>query len=252
MNLRIITNEVIVAESILDGSYDGKLSKGKIVFLLAKYYLHHCNMDDVKVRENLHGYMGSVTDFYIWEMNDDYIRSVTRKASKSKLVEINKVIIYESEIEQIRKAKNLIQEKVLFSYLVHAKIKYKIKEETNGWVNNTSKEIFDSVGINYTSKRRSFIEKELIDKGYLTPTVSLKNNTKQVNYMSLTGKVFYEITNFEQLDLQYEMITGVSEVINCEVCSCLIRKKSNKTKYCKPCGRVVNIEKTINNRKSLK
>jgi hypothetical protein len=183
--------------------------------------------------------MSKLSDMYIWEMNNDYIRKTVSKAMQCDLIDVRGVTVYESEIEQIRKAKNLTQEKVLFSYLIYAKVKYKIKEETNGWVNNQSKDVFRSVGVNYTSKRRDLIEKQLIDVGYFNLSKSVDNNSKQVNYMSLTGKVFCEIVNFEQLGEQYEMLMGVSDFVECEVCRKLTRKKSNKSnslKYCKECA----------------
>jgi len=207
-----------------------------MMFLFAKYYLHHKNESEENVINRLHEHVAKLSDIYIWEMNNDYIKKTVARAKQYDLINIDKITIYESEIEQIRKAKNLTQEKVLFSYLVHAKIKYKIKEETNGWVSNPSKEVFKSVGINYTSKRRDLIEKQLIDTGYFNLSRGVDNNSKQVNYMSLTGKVFCEINNFNQLGEQYEILMGVNEYIKCASCNKLIIKKSNKNKYCVECA----------------
>ena len=144
--------------------------------------------------------------------------------------------------EQIRKVKNLIKEKVLFSYLVHAKINYQIKELTNGWVRDSSKDIFYSVGINYTSKRRELIIKDLITDGYLTTTKSIDNTTKQVCFMALTGKLSVKIDNFEQLGLQYESLVGICDIIECERCNQLIKKINNKIKYCKKCVKDIQLE----------
>jgi hypothetical protein len=245
MGLQIVTNEVKMAEQIISGTYNKKLSKGKIVFLLAKYYIHHLCKDLDSVAELLHAYMRSVTDVYVWEMNDDYIKKTIVSASKHDLVKVDSVVIYESEIEQIRKAKNLTQEKVLFSYLVYAKVKYQIKEDTNGWVNNTSKDVFHSVGVNYTLRKRDMVSNELIKGGYLIPSKTVSNNSVQVAYLALTGKEFYKVVKFEQLGEQYEMMVGVGEFIECEVCSKLARKrssKSNSLKYCNACQKDVQLE----------
>jgi hypothetical protein len=244
MGLQIVTNEVKMAEQILNGTYSKKLSKGKIVFLLAKYYIHHLCKELDSVAELLHAYMKSVTDVYVWEMNDDYIRKTIISASKHNLIKVDSIVIYESEIEQIRKAKNLNHEKVLFSYLVYAKVKYQIKEDTSGWVNNTSKDVFHSVGVNYTLRKRDMVSNELIKGGYLIPSKTVSNNSVQVAYLALTGKEFYRVVNFEQLGEQYEMMVGVGEFIECEVCSKLARKTGRNIKYCKPCSSYVEAENT--------
>lgn len=249
MNLQIITNEVKVAEKILDGSYGKPINKHTKIFTLAKYYLHHKQETVDDTIYHIHNYLRESSDKYIWEMNDDYVSSVVKKAYQSPLIKIDSVEIYESEIEQIRKVKNLIKEKVLFSYLVHAKINYQIKELTNGWVRDSSKDIFYSVGINYTSKRRELIIKDLITDGYLTTTKSIDNTTKQVCFMALTGKLSIEIDNFEQLGLQYESLTGICEVIECENCGKLIRRKNNKIRYCKDCAEYIE---SINKRERSK
>lgn len=239
MSLQIITNEVKVAERILDGSYDKPINKHTKIFTLAKYYLHH-NQESVEdTIKHIHNYLRDSSDKYIWEMNNDYVSSTVRKASQSPLIKIDSVEIYESEIEQIRKVKNLIKEKVLFSYLIHAKINYQIKELTNGWVRDSSKDIFYSVGINYTSKRRELIIRDLINDGYLTTTKSVDNTTKQVCFMALTGKLSVKIDNFEQLGLQYESLMGICETVECSGCGKLVRKinkKATSVRYCKSCA----------------
>jgi len=242
MNLQIITNEVKVAEKILDGSYEKPINKHTKIFTLAKYYLHHKQESVEDTICHIHNYLRESSDKYIWEMNNDYVSSTVKKAYQSPLIRIDSVEIYESEIEQIRKVKNLIKEKVLFSYLIHAKINYQIKELTNGWVRDSSKDIFYSVGINYTSKRRELIIKDLITDGYLTTTKSIDNTTKQVCFMALTGKLSVKIDNFEQLGLQYESLMGICEVVECSDCKKLIRKNNNKTIRCKNCAYIVKLE----------
>ena len=59
--------------------------------------------------------------------------------------------------------------------------------------------------------------------------------------------------NFDSCGLYYDFYNG-KDVIECERCGKLHRKKSKKAtniKYCKDCARIVNIEKTIQNRKSV-
>jgi hypothetical protein len=113
---------------------------------------------------------------------------------------------------------------------------------TNGWVRDSSKDIFYSVGINYTSKRRELIIKDLITDGYLTTTKSIDNTTKQDCFMALTGKLSIKIDNFEQLGLQYESLMGISETVECERCGDLTRKKKNVQKYCYDCSKFIKNE----------
>jgi hypothetical protein len=171
-----VINETKIAEEILSGNYNGNLSKGKQTFLLAKYYTHKTQKKDGEIKELIHKHLKSLSDFYVWEMNNSYVEKVVRNAKKSKLIDINNVTIYESEIEQIRKIKDLNKEKVLFSYLIHAKIKYLMNEDTNGWVSNCSKDVFDAVGVNLTLQKREKIVSELINNGYLTTS----GNTTQL------------------------------------------------------------------------
>ena len=44
--------------------------------------------------------------------------------------------------------------------------------------------------------------------------------------------------------VQYEKIMGISDVIECEKCGDLVRKKSNKMRYCKECAKEVYSEQS--------
>lgn len=244
MSLKIVTNETEIAESIIKGEYNGDLPKGKKVFIVAKYYCNNTDKKDDEINKILHELLKSMSDFYVWEMNNSYVDKVIRNAKTLKMIDISHIDIYESEIEQIRKVKDLTKEKVLFSYLIHAKIRYLMNENTNGWVVDSSKDVFEAVGLKYTLQRREKIVSELISLGYLTPSKSIKKISNQVNFISLTGKLFYRIEKFKQLGIQYEKIMGISDVIECEKCGDLVRKKGKNMRFCKSCAEKSNVEKT--------
>lgn len=235
MILFIVTNELQVAEDLINGTYYGALNKRSRIVILAKYYIHISKIKNKEVEMLLHEYSSKDSKMYVWEMNDSFIKSCIRQAKSSGIVSVPYVEIYESEIEQIRKAKNLIKEKILFSFLVHAKVRYSMNEKTNAWVVDNSIDIFKSVEINYTSQRREMLISELVSDCYISLSGSVDKNSRKVEYMALSGKVFARIINFNQLGLQYESLMGISDIVECEACKKLTIRKSNRVKYCRDC-----------------
>lgn len=243
MSLQKVINEITVATQLIDGTYKGRpLSEHKSIFIIAKYLIHVDKKKEYEAVDSIHSFLAKNKKSYIWEKKDSYIRKLVRTASKSKIIEINEVVIYRDEINKIRTLNNLIKEKVLFSFLIYAKVKNKTSPNSNGWISDDSKDIFKDANVNYSLKKRSIVINELVKLGLVELKRTIDDNSRRITFMRNNGEVYCVVNDIREFGLTYEHLMGISDIMVCSECGRKVRKKNNKTRYCESCARDVKLE----------
>jgi hypothetical protein len=62
------------------------------------------------------------------------------------------------------------------------------------------------------------------------------------------GTKVIEVEDFYHPTLYYRRYLG-EKIINCEICNCLVKPRSNKQKYCKDCAKTQKLKQTMKSKR---
>ena len=170
---------------------------------------------------------------------------------------VDSVKIYKQEIEYIKSQPiGLNFKKLLFTLLVLIKIERTI------YSMRTDKEDVSFIGYRMNTRQRQAslrkrtnipthlrlaedLMRELVREGYIS--YSLRKDLVIIcDFMEKIpeGKeLIYELKDFQNIGLAYEMLSGESKVIECKECGSLTKANSNRTTYCKDCSKERRLER---------
>lgn len=151
--------------------------------------------------------------------------------------------IYKEEILEIKKLKNNKLEKILFIIICLAKWRNANFIYLNAGSSIKLKDIFDLAQVKATKKQQLAMLHQLTEMGYLQP--QLKPLMK-----CFIPCIVNEGTLIEAVKIDDAMINmlPILYMPRCARCGKPFEQHSNRQKYCPECARIVNIEKTIQNR----
>ena len=240
----VVLNEKKQAEYIIEKGEVGNKPTSTL-FLLAKYYRQKENLNKEQTFNKLNEFMGKNYKNYNSATWEDIIEDISKKANKYPLREIDYIEITKSEIDTIRNICNIKYEKLLFTMLCYAKLYNKISDKNNGWVNTDIKEIFRVARVSVRYKNDKFLYLNDLETASL---ISFSNKNDNLNlrvaFVDNDSETVLKIDDFRELGYEYLNYIGDGKFIRCECCKKLIRKKSNKQKYCTDCYKRINSDMT--------
>jgi hypothetical protein len=181
---------------------------------------------------------------------------------EQKLVTINKIDIYQSELDYINSLEiNQEYKKVIFTFLVQLKLNKIVYE----YKRNKEYEMLYFYGgkIKYNMiKNMSNIPKvislndevinTLNELGLITILHRGKISLDYIKNCISEGEVVIEITDFENVGLHLDYYNGVKGVIKCGGCEKIIKTKNNRQLYCKECAKEIDRIKAIERMKNIR
>lgn len=235
----IITNERKYIEKILDTKkFPEPIPIMYLCTLIIKYYYSpDISLDDYfkEVTHALSTLNLDVLEYqeykfagFIKKTCSDYLSGKKDPSMK----EIDKVYIYESEMNVIESVKRILDRKLLFTMYVLAKLNLK----PSGWVNCGRKEIFNRANIKLTISRQceklySLWQMGIIEQNERCDSFSFKVNLSQ----DTNEPVAAEITSFKDIGDQYLDLRS-NRYKRCVKCGTIIKMKANSKKFCKKCA----------------
>ena len=239
-----VLNEKKQAEYIIEKGEVGNKPTSTL-FLLAKYYRQKENLNKEQTFNKLNEFMENNYKNYNSATWEDIIEDISKKANKYPLREIDYIEITKSEIDTIRNICNIKYEKLLFTMLCYAKLYNKISDKNNGWVNTDIKELFRvaRVSVRYRNDKFLYLN-DLETAGLISFSNKNDNLNLRVTFVDNNSDTVLRIDDFRELGYEYLNYIGDGKFIRCECCKKLIRKKSNKQKYCTDCYKRINSDMT--------
>lgn len=157
------------------------------------------------------------------------------------------ILIYNSEIEIIRAIKGKKYQKLAFAMLCLAKWRNVNYIYLNEGSSIHLKDIFSLVGLKDTIKNMNLCLNELDKQGFID--VQLRPIMKCfIPCVVDNGDIFCEFAiNEENIMETLLSIVGVK----CECCGKFFDRVKNNQKYCKDCGKKMNIAKTVARKKKV-
>ena len=179
-----------------------------------------------------------------WEELVRGIIKTTLRNDNPVINNVKEVEIYKSEVEFIKNIKGEKFQKLAFTYLVYARLLYKLEGKNEEcWIDGKHQtEIFKDA--NVTDKGR--LQLEDIHRMYKNNILELSfinsNNNVRITFNEKEkNEVGFIVNDFRELGLQWLDYCGNNKIEKCEICNRRIVKTTNIKKYCKQCG--INIKK---------
>lgn len=250
------------------------------VRLIIRYFITEL---DMKIKEEIIEKLESLledkmTDYYEWDWEERIEATVTEELkNKTPITSIDSVYITNREWEIVKSLKNKFHRKLLFTLIIYARYNAIKKQIETNWTSvSNQQDIFRSANINdLTLKRQNLVVKDLIDMGLISQSKHMRKLNLKVDCMNEGGGEFMRVDSFSDLgNIIEEKMKPILEEEKrikeleekekalakklekgykiCEVCGKAYKPKNNRNKYCSPCARRVNIEKTKENKKKLK
>lgn len=172
-----------------------------------------------------------------------------------KLIVIDKIDIYKEEVDYINSLDiDQNYKKVMFTFLVQLKLNKTIYEDR--YIGKEYNMSYFRGGVkkyNNIKKISNIPTKMLLNDEVINTLVELglvtilHNGIILLDYIKnckQDGDVIFSITDFDNIGYYLDYYNGVNNVIKCanEECEKLIKKSSNKSKYCPECAKIIQQE----------
>jgi len=164
-----------------------------------------------------------------------------------KLVTINKIDIYKSELDYINSLEiNQEYKKVMFTFLVQLKInkiiyEYKYSKEYDSLYFYGGKIKYNNIkNISNIPKTMSLNDEVINTLSNLKLVTILHRGKISLNYIencihNEDEEVIFEVNDFENIGLYLDYYNNVKGIIKCENCGKIIRVRNNHQKFCSIC-----------------
>lgn len=210
--------------------------------LLAKYYLHEEGLTPSATYKKLDTFFKDNSEDYKESKWYSYFDRLILKSKKYPLVQIGALPVYQSEIAVIQKHIPRLQ-RVLFTSLCFAKYYNAINANNNNWVNTDYKNIFLGADIRTTKEMQCRYIGSMLQAGLISLSKKVDNLNYRVEFLAHDGEVAMEITDLDNLGLQYQLFQKDKSVLRCSCCGQLFKDSSlkkrkgggRKRKYCDVC-----------------
>lgn len=180
------------------------------------------------------------------------IDRILKQSKKQTLRKIENIPITKMELEAIHSVGNIELEKVLFAFLFIGK-----NTNLNSVVIDKKKSdniyFYNSVPWNQVKR----LSKSKVERKELKPIVSegrllqyIPSSGFKILFYEPDGEVEFEVKNPENLFNYYLGWLG-EKMLECEICSKLVKPRSNRQKMCKECAYEKQLELTKNYKKRI-
>lgn len=207
-------------------------------------YLHSIGYKTNEISKRLEDYIITVDEnasLPKWQHTIDRYAST---ADKYSLVEIDSVPITEAELATIDTIDSKPLKRLAFSLLCVAKFFNMCNPRNSNWTNKSDKEIFKLANIQTSTLRQSLMMNDLRALGLIGYSKLVDNINVNVKFINDDSKVVLHISDFRNLGYQYLKYTGSTDYVECESCGLIMRKTSNRLKYCPDCAIEINRAKS--------
>lgn len=205
--------------------------------ILARYYYHINGYRKAKIYDRLLYFLKR--NYPRYELNESYwldtIEKIASRAGKHPLLEISGIKVSATEMQTIQNIHNKVLERLAFTMLIYAKFWNVKKPENNGWVNTSSKELFQCAKITSNAIERELRIGELHDLGLIEFPKRNGNLNCRVTFIHDEGEESAFVEDGRNIGYAYLKYKN-ENIIKCADCGVLIRgnKYGNKV-HCKDC-----------------
>lgn len=243
----------------LNGDKVLKRDMPNVLAVLTRHYFS-LGFDKKEVYDKLNEYYKSTDIGYnetiSYKYINDRINSIYN-TGRFNLIDIDAVVISVDEWNRIIALNDKSVEKLAFVMLVYQKINEIRNPKSNGWINTERTHMLREAGFTKLTKDNKLNFHALYMNNYISKKSIVDATGYLINYRDKDKKLSppkIVITKFDKVITYYDEHRNGNKYKECEVCGKRFKlaSKNSRAKYCTPCGKKVNSEKTKNNQKSKK
>lgn len=240
----IIFDEYKHAEKML---YNGTMTNNTKfeLQLLANYY-RALGYIDSEIEVALHDFSKRYLKNYNKVKFYKLIDKKVELSRKLKLKSATPINITKKEMKTILGEENYKCQKLMFVYLVLAKYYMSNNKTDKYYVGCKDNDIFNLCNMYVKKQDKLDLMHYLTKNKYITPTLSMSSI---VNYVDESGDIAITLIPDTDMVFYFEQYLG-GIFIHCDRCNKLVKKTSNRMRYCKECANILNKEQTSLNRKN--
>ena len=236
--ISIVLNEREYAESIL--SYKTTTKKPSEALSIISRYLYANGYKPNEIAQRLEDYIIRIDENASIPKWQQTIDRYANTADKYSLVEIESVPITQAELDTIATITSKPLKRLAFTLLCVAKFYNISNPHNNNWTNKPDKEIFKLANIQTSSMRQSLMMNDLYSLGLIGYSRLVDNINVSVKFINDNSDVVLYISDFRNLGFQYLKYTGDTSFTECESCGLVMKRTSNRLKYCPDCAIDIN------------
>lgn len=215
--------------------------------VIAGYFLEQ-GFNKTQVKERLREYIarcGESPSLNVW---NDTINLAIKRAGKTKLIQIDYLPIYKSELDKIDELSGIKCKRLAFTLLCLSKYRDALNEKNDHWICYEHSDIMKMANIKYTLKEQAKIYRQMTARGYLYFPDKVDSISMRILYSDESGEEAIRITNMKNLGYQYLKYIG-EPYFECECCGTTVKMDSTfgrPQKYCKDCASVIQAQQKTN------
>lgn len=236
----IILNELEHAEHLIE-TYSLGRDEYVSIGILAKYWRVQ-GLNAPKIRRKIEEHILRSKPYAQMFRYADMIDKAVVASKKWPLVQLDSIGITAAELEHIATLDDIQERQLLFTMLCLAKFQNAVNPRCDGWINTPRQELYKLANIFGTTDRKAAIGSRLHDAQMVEWPRRADSENVRVMICDYEGEPALHVSDFRNLGYQYRQYTG-EPYFACEECGLVVRRKSNRMKYCKDCAEEINRQK---------
>lgn len=230
----IILNEREYVDNVLKNKNIDISKIYTFLSMYARYLYHEKGLQKTGIIKELNNFMNENYSYYNPIEWSDSLGKYAVKAKKYPLCECKGVWITENELKTINEIHDKVLERLAFTLLCLAKFRNFRNLKNNNWVNYSNGEIYSLACINALAFEKDIKFSKLKELGLIEYAKKIDNLNIQVLYIDDDSKKTLFVSDFRKLGYEWRLYKG-EKYIRCADCGILVKKTSNRKKYCKDC-----------------
>lgn len=222
------SKDIIAKQSLGDKPYE-------TIARLARFY-YHCGYRKSMIGKILEEFILRCDPSSNMSRWHGYIDKCVKNADKYPLINIQHIPITEAEIEKINALEYSNERCVAFTLLCLAKYGNAVNPKNNNWVNKDWSEIFAMANVNINTNRKAALMNRLMRCCVIRFSKIVDNININIPIVNDDSNPVIFIDDYRNLGYQYMNYIGAGAYINCQSCGVMIRKTSNRRRYCAECS----------------
>lgn len=160
------------------------------------------------------------------------------------LFQIDGINITQTEMDVVDAQEGLMRQKLLFTLLCLAKYRDAIRGKESGWINYGVTDIFKLANINCNQQRQYALMHALYKDGLIGMNHNVADTSIKVLIVNNEGESALVVTDMRNLGNQYARLHS-DQFTTCEQCGLVIKRGSNRQKYCKACANAIRLARAM-------
>lgn len=193
------------------------------------------------------------------DLSENYEHAIDRmvnRASRHKLLEIDKIPIYAGEMQTIAVLPSMPLQRLAFTLLCLGRMGDMARGEMSGWVNTRDAQLFALANVPGSRNEHSLLLNDLKSCGLVKFPKAVNSTNIAVLFSAEEGEPVVEVSEMRDLGYQYSRFIGKGRFVPCAVCGMPIplrdgkqigvycskhepQRQRNRVVECPDCGKLI-------------